>query len=956
MALTETAEKIIKMKYSIDGRESWDGIALRVATHVGDAEKIFGRSEEDTVKIINQFYQMISSLYFIPGGRILANAGTGIKNLMNCISGDTEVYTEEFGLIPMARVLPGMHVLTHTGIFKKVLSHWSNGIKRINYYHRGHSNGSSHSIGATSDHNILDNNGNWVKISDSKEITPPKLIKYKEFPRKLEVVNNLSINIENSIPPVVDNSEELAYLIGLFLSEGGISKNRIYFTLNKKETDIASTVILYVKNVFDKEAKIRTYKNRNWINVDINSKQIAEFFEKLSGNGFSNKRIPLWVFDAPEKYRARLLDGILDGDGTIFKNGSIRLVLANPTLVYESNLLARSLGKTTTFKLRAKNKLSKSDTSLMTISNTNYINRIYKLEENYVEVFDMNVEENNSFVAGDTICHNCFVLPLEDSRQSIYNTLRDAAEIFAWGGGVGYNFSHVRETGAPINTTGGKASGPLSFMSLFDQTGEVIQQASRRGAQMGMLSCNHPDIGRFINFKAEPNSRNTRLLEEYDRNLKTYANGKLKNTKYYDVLAKTLLDDQLTHFNISVVADDLFMTSAENDDEYTLIGLGRNNGKTPVSAKELLKKIAHQAWASGDPGMFFLDRTNEDNMVPYLGKLECTNPCGEVPLLPYEACCLGSINLHSFVDQGGKAINLEALEQIVRLAVRFLDNVQEVSYTPLEYVNKQCKSLRRLGLGVMGWADMLAELEIPYDSEDAFKLAEYMSWCISFFAWLESIELAKERGPFKYYDKDQVNLKVVERVLNESSLNPYKFDMNEIREAGLRNVSVTSIAPTGTIAIVSNVNSAIEPFFALAYRRHITEGVGNIAKSTITEINPVLFRKLTKYGFNEEDLEEIKEHILKYGTISGLEKIPAKLRAAFKTSHDLDWRAHLKMQAAWQKYISNAVSKTINMPNSATEEEVFNCYLEAWKSGVKGITIYRDNSRSFQILNIGDSA
>ena len=547
---------------------------------------------------------------------------------------------------------------------------------------------------------------------------------------------------------------------------------------------------------------------------------------------------------------------------------------------------------------------------------------------------------------------NCFALPLEDSRQSIYNTLRDAAEIFAWGGGVGYNFSHIRETGAPIKTTGGSASGPLSFMSLFDQTGEVIQQASRRGAQMGMLSCNHPDIERFVNFKAEPNSRNSRLLEEYDSNLKTYANGRLKNTKYYNVLAKTLLDDQLTHFNISVVADDEFMTSAEKDLPYNLISRGASEEKTPVSAKELLQKIAHQAWASGDPGMFFIDRVNEDNMVPYLGKLEVTNPCGEVPLLPYEACCLGSINLHTFVDPISKAIDFESLEHIVRLAVRFLDDVQEVSSTPLDVVNQQCKNLRRIGLGPMGWADFLAELELPYDSEDAYKLAEYMSWFISFFAWLESIELAKERGPFAYYDKDLVDLKVVERVLN-SPFNPYNFDMKEIREMGVRNVSVTSIAPTGTIAIVSDVNSAIEPFFALAYRRHITEGVGNVAKSTIVEINPILFRKLKEYGIDDKVIEKIKERVLKSGTIQDIEEIPPKLRAAFKTAHDLDWQAHLKMQAAWQKYVTNAVSKTINLPNSSTEEDVLDCYLEAWKSGVKGITIYRNNSRSFQILNVG---
>lgn len=1354
---------------------------------------------------------------------------------------------------------------------------------------------------------------------------------------------------------------------------------------------------------------------------------------------------------------------------------------------------------------------------------------------------------------------NCIVLPIVDSRRSIYETLGDAAELFAMGCGIGYNFSHVREEGAPIKTTGGQASGPLSFLTLFDQTGEVIQQASRRGAQMAMMNClsgetlistlvgkkkikdlvgthpyvyctngknifvrqaesvfsngikpiirvwfdnddyldctedhrillydgnyleagklkfkdqvkvfhkklegnyfnigvtgskdlstedykkhydnvfsnqyaeltnhevikieelqeeevfdisvpefhnfvandvfvhncDHPDIEKFIDFKSVPNSRNKRLLEEYHNNLK-YVNGTLKNTKYYDVLQKTLLDDQLTHFNVSVVLDDNFMKSVLENSDYELKSV-INEPSRMVNAKNLLLKMAKQAHVSGDPGLFFSDRVNEDNMVPYIGELECTNPCisgdtyisvadgrgrvkikdlekdgkdvdvftekdgklvirtmrhirktgknspiykvsfsngsyikatanhkfiltdnseketlnlllndsliamsnysykklglpiksiydakaslktdlpiviedgkkyvvricevcgnefkipfcerehatcsrlcsvrlaiklgkrsafsktlkginevkqdkvrnnqvklyndlllilgrhpnkkewisftnnkgistevgrisspftpwkepqdtalstnhqvvsvefygyedvytgtvddthtffsigskrkstkkeyremgyvlsrqcGEVPEFPYESCDLGSINLYAFYDPITNSLDWESLEDIVRLSIRFLDNVQEISFTPLDKVNEMSKGLRRLGLGVMGWADLLAEMGLAYDSPDAFGLSEYISWFISFFSWQESIKMAEERGSFKFYDVEKVNLHVVEKILNNKRYNPYEFDMDEIRKTGLRNVSVTSIAPTGcyddktelltkdgwklfkdlkdsdpvltynikdrsyeyqsptqkqsfdytgkmfhfshrstdllvtpnhrmvirnspsnnvsfkvkeaknlsypfvipqtaswsgnnpekftlayeklegshskrikecapvdidinnylkfmgyylsegssgsknrvfitqikaasrkimfddlrklpfkvsydgpnlrvtsrqlvsylkqfghskekfvpqfikdlspdlievflnayilgdgyvrcgvkankreiytvspkmaddlqelfikvgsrasvsstvrsykfphgaegtttiycvrelirdttwirqrntsledysgkvycvsvpnttvvvrrngftsicgnSIALVAGVNSAIEPFFALAYRRYVTEGVGNLAKETIVEINPILFRKLRESGMSDTEIEEVKQYVLKHGSVQGLVKVPEKIRNSFKTSHDLKWEDHLKMQACWQESVTNAVSKTVNMVESATVDNVYDCYMKAWDWDVKGLTVYRDKSRSFQILNVGSGS
>lgn len=767
---------------------------------------------------------------------------------------------------------------------------------------------------------------------------------------------------------------------------------------------------------------------------------------------------------------------------------------------------------------------------------------------------------------------NCFVLPIEDSRKSIYGALANAAEIFAHGGGVGYNFSHVREEGALINSTRGDASGPLSFMTLFDQTGEVIQQASRRGAQIGLLNDSHPDIKKFIGFKSTTNSRNTRLMEDYDRNLKRI-NEKLKETKYHKVLRKTLLDDQLTHFNISVGVSNKFMNAALENKEWELISPSTGEVKNSINAKDLLYDIANLAWESGDPGVFFLDRANEDNVVPYVGNIEATNPCvtgdtkiltvyegavsfkeladrkedvlvfawspetklpvvrimneprltrekahilevefdsglkvrctddhnfysfrgykvkakdlkrgqairafsasippdghlrahgfvhnkakhqyvarmvwecfhgkiegdqilhhidfdklnnklenlelltnsshnslhypmrkdggftrwknhkvvsvtdagyedvyngtvddvhtyviadpspvhgvmsgiisancGEVPLLNGESCNLASINLKKFFNDG--AIDFDALEYTVRTVVRFLDNVHDISETPIDSINEMNKGLRRLGVGIMGFSDLLAELELAYDSDEARNLANYLSWFISFMAWQESIDLAREKGPFSYYDKDKVNLHIVEKTLN-SRYNPYKFNMDEIRETGLRNVSVTSIAPTGTIALIAGVNSGIEPFFSLAYKRNITEGIGNIAKDFVIEINPVLFEKLKGYNYSEDTIENIKNYIVEHGDLKDCPEIPVRMKLAFTTAPQVLWSDHILMQASWQEFVSNAVSKTINCPNETTKEDIYDMYLFMWQSGLKGGTVYRDGSKSFQIL------
>jgi ribonucleoside-diphosphate reductase alpha chain len=486
-------------------------------------------------------------------------------------------------------------------------------------------------------------------------------------------------------------------------------------------------------------------------------------------------------------------------------------------------------------------------------------------------------------------------------------------------------------------------------MTVFDQSGEIISQANRRGAQIGLLSISHPDIEKFIHFKGELNPRNKRLIEEYQNNLKSAG----KTITTLPVLEKTLQDDQLTHFNISVLLTDEFMKAVENDSDWNLISPLDNRITKTLKARDLLKELAEQAWKSGDPGVLFYDRINKDNMVPYIGDIDSTNPCGEIPLLPNEACCLGSINLVKFYSPKTKSIDFESLEYVIRKSIRFMDDIQEVSSVSIPEINNMCKGLRRLGLGIMGFADLLSELDIPYGSEESIKLSEYLSWFLSCFSWLESIELAKERGAFPLYDSAKVNLDIVDKVLN-SKFSPGKFNMDEIRKNGIRNVSVTALAPTGSLAILANSNSVIEPYFALAYKRNITQGVGNIAIDHIIEINSTLFRKLEEENVDKETIEDIKKYITKNGSLKDYPNISNKIKQGFLVSSDIAWIDHIKIQSAWQKYITNAVSKSINCPNETSVEDIYNMLIQMWKYDLKGSTVYRNGSKLFEILNINN--
>jgi ribonucleoside-diphosphate reductase alpha chain len=481
----------------------------------------------------------------------------------------------------------------------------------------------------------------------------------------------------------------------------------------------------------------------------------------------------------------------------------------------------------------------------------------------------------------------CFVLPIEDSMSSIFDTLKYTALIHKSGGGTGFSFSRLRPEGDLVGSTGGVASGPVSFMKAFDAATDVIKQGGkRRGANMAILNVDHPDILKFIAAKEDNTS--------------------------------------LTNFNISVAITEKFMKAVESGGDYELINPRTREVVDKQNAKEVFDRVVGMAWKNGDPGIVFLDRVNRDNPTPKLGMVESTNPCGEQPLLAYESCNLGSINLSKIVNKnnGATTIDYVKLEKSVRMAVRFLDNVIDVNKFPLPKIAEMTRLTRKIGLGVMGFADLLIMLGIPYDSEEALKIAERLMKFISDKATEASAELAKERGVFPAF---------------EGSI----YD----RPGGprVRNSTRTTIAPTGTLSIIAGCSSGIEPLFALSYTRTILEG------TKLTEVNPLFEETAKREGFYSK---ELMQEVAQKGKLSDIKGIPEKMKRLFVTAHDITPEWHVRMQATFQRYTDNAVSKTANFPHDATREDVARVYMLAYKEGCKGITIYRDRSRDSQVLSI----
>jgi ribonucleoside-diphosphate reductase alpha chain len=478
----------------------------------------------------------------------------------------------------------------------------------------------------------------------------------------------------------------------------------------------------------------------------------------------------------------------------------------------------------------------------------------------------------------------CFVLPVGDSLESIFDAVKNMALIEKSGGGVGFDFSKLRPKGDIVRTTKGVASGPVSFMRVFDTSTEVIKAGGRRrGAMMGILRVDHPDIIEFITSKQK--------------------------------------SEFLSNFNISVAVTDNFMKTLEEDGEYWLINPRNKEKVRQLRAEDVWNSMAKSAWESGDPGVIFIDEINRHNPTPEIGRIEATNPCGEQPLLPYESCNLGSINLSRMVENG--KINWKKLRETVRNAVHFLDNIIDANNYPLKEIEAITRANRKIGLGVMGFADMLIKLGIPYNSEEALQFAENMMKFVAEESHKKSVEIGEDRGSFPNFEK---------------SIWKDKY-------SAMRNATVTTIAPTGSISIIAGCSSGIEPLFAISFIRNVLGG------TRLFETNPLFEIMAKERGFYSAKL---LEEIAKTGSVQKNEVVPEDVKRIFVTALDIQPEWHVRMQAAFQKYTDNAVSKTVNMPNEASVDDVRKVYELAWKLKCKGVTVFRYGSKPEQVLYIGE--
>ena len=528
--------------------------------------------------------------------------------------------------------------------------------------------------------------------------------------------------------------------------------------------------------------------------------------------------------------------------------------------------------------------------------------------ERYIKLLDSNLFLPNSptlMNAGNDLqqLSACFVLPLEDSMESIFETIKNAAIIHKSGGGTGFSFSNLRQAKARVKTTNGVSSGPISFLHVFNAaTNAVKQGGTRRGANMAILNVEHPNIREFITCKSDIT--------------------------------------QLTNFNISIGISETFMQSVHQDSNYNLIEPHTGEVFDSINAREIFNMIVEMAHKNGEPGIIFMDRINNENPTPHIGKIESTNPCGEQPLLANEACNLGSINLEKTLVDG--KIDWDLLKNVIFDSVDFLEDVIDRSDFPLPEINETVKANRKIGLGIMGWSDLLYRMGIPYNSDEALELAEEIMEFVDYYAKVKSSKIAEEKGSFEnfagsIYDTNKLN--------REKKKLDWEELKRTIKEKGIRNATVTTIAPTGTISMISNTSGGIEPQFSLVYVKNVMDG------QKLLYVNPHFENAMKDANLYSD---ELMEKVAQSGSIHNMKEIPESIRKIFVTSHDITPEWHIRMQAAFQKYCDNAVSKTINFTKDATKEDVKIAYELAYELKCKGITVYRDGSRDNQVMNVGN--
>jgi len=998
LELSLNAAEVLKRRYLVKDElgkviESPNQMFQRVAKAIARAELNYGKSQVEVKEIERRFYLLMRNLEFLPNSPTLMNAGTELGQLAACFVLPVEDSME--GIFGAVRNM----ALIHQCLVPETLVMTDKGLKRLEEVeegdeiatHEGYSEASEvynlgrqkvfevitehgYSLVGTKEHKLMVVNkkgehewreikelkegdwlilkpGGWSTDTDSDDLPP--------FEFKTKKGRN-----ETSFKPDIHNlpdtvTQELAELIGLYIGDGSDHRDGIRFSVNKDEPEILERIKWLSRKLFGKEVVVPEDKKRTW-EVLILSKQIKEWFNFLQITKQSSKKakIPSVILNGSRKVAYHFLRGLFSADGCIRESGHIVFSTASERLARELQIVMLYLGIPTR-KTHYKRAYSKKYPELKDIYQIVPCNKsgysIFKENIGFLvhckkERLD-NVDLSSIFTIGEHIPYQGFALkqwystlsreekrrvrPLysdimyrrskprhlsyqkvervvkeeelvppffhellknkffysevESIRPKVPRTVYDLTIIHKHayiangfvshnsGGGTGFSFSQLRPKGDVVRSTGGIASGPVSFMRVFDVATDVIKQGGkRRGANMGLMNAEHPDIQEFIRAKE---------------------------------------GGGFTNFNTSVAVTDEFMQAVERNEKYELINPRTKKPVKKINAREVFNEIITYAWKTGDPGIVFMDEINRLNPIPAIGKIEATNPCGEQPLLPYDSCNLGSINVSKFVKNG--EIDWERLRGVVWDSVRFLDDVIDVNRYPLPEIEKMTKANRKIGLGVMGFAELLIKLGIAYDSKDALSMAEKLMQFITNEARQCSIKLGLERGSFPNFE-----------LSNWST-----YD-------AMRNATVTTIAPTGTISIIAECSSGIEPVFAVAFVRNVMGGMLEINK---------LFEEIAKErGFYSKEL--ITE-IIKCGSVQDIDAIPADVKRTFVTALDIspDW--HVRMQAAFQKYTDNATSKTVNLSGDATWEDVKKVFLLAYELKCKGITVYRYGSKE-QVLSL----